>query len=53
MRKFALKFAMDDSGATAIEYALIASGIAITLLAGISAIATGVNGVFNTVGTNL
>ena len=53
MRKFVLKFAMDDSGATAIEYALIASGIAITLLVGIGAIATSVNGVFNNVGTNL
>ncbi len=31
MRKFVAKFAMDDKGATAIEYGLMASGIAITL----------------------
>lgn len=44
---------MDDRGATAIEYALIASGIAITLLTAISAIAGSLNGVFTSVGTNL
>ncbi len=53
MRKFALKFAIDDSGATAIEYALIASGIGVTLLGAIGGIATGVNGVFTNVGNNL
>ena len=53
MRKFALKFLADDSGATAIEYALLASGIAITLLGGIASIAGGINGVMSTVGGNL
>lgn len=53
MRKFALKFAMDDSGATAIEYALIASGIGVTLITAIGAIAGSLNGLFNNVGTNM
>ena len=53
MRKFALKFLADDSGATAIEYALLASGIAITLLGAIGAIAGGINGVMNNVSGNL
>ena len=34
---------MDESGATAIEYALIASGIAVTLLTAIAGIAGGLN----------
>ncbi len=53
MRKFVSKFVMDESGATAIEYALIASGIAVTLLTAIAGIAGGVNGVFGNVGNNL
>jgi len=53
VRKFVSKFVMDESGATAIEYALIASGIAVTLLTAIAGIAGGLNGVFGNVGNNL
>jgi pilus assembly protein Flp/PilA len=53
MRKFALKYLADESGATAIEYALLASGIAITLLGAIASIAGGVNGVMTDVSGNL
>lgn len=53
MQKFISKFWADDSGATAIEYALLASGIAVTLLGGIASIAGGINGVMTTVGGNL
>ena len=53
MRKFASKYLADDSGATAIEYALLASGIAITLLGAIASIAGGINGVMTNVSGNL
>lgn len=35
MSQFLKKFAKDESGATAIEYALIASGIAVLIIAAI------------------
>jgi len=38
MSNLCLRFFRDDSGATAIEYGLIAAGIAITILAGIQSL---------------
>lgn len=40
-------FVADETGATAIEYALIASGIALAIVASINAIANALNGVFD------
>lgn len=43
----------DASGATAIEYALVASLISITIIAGATAIGASLSGTFTTVGTSL
>jgi pilus assembly protein Flp/PilA len=42
------RFLADDSGATAIEYALIASGIAMAILASLNALGTAIGDFFNT-----
>ena len=39
-------FLLDESGATAIEYAIMAAGIALTIVAAISALGTAVSGKF-------
>ncbi len=36
--KFVAKFAKDESGATAIEYGLIAAGIAVVIIAAVQAL---------------
>jgi pilus assembly protein Flp/PilA len=46
-------FVHDDSGATAIEYALIASGIAGAIIAVVMALGTSLNGMYTTVSTSL
>lgn len=46
-------FLADESGATAIEYALIASGIALAILASVNALGTAINTTFNTISTSL
>ena len=46
-------FLKDESGATAIEYALIGALIAIAIIGGMSALATGINGVFGDATTEL
>ena len=43
----------DDSGATAIEYGLIAALIAVAAIAGMSAVGSGLTGLFNTVSSDL
>jgi pilus assembly protein Flp/PilA len=43
--------AADESGATAIEYGLIASLIAIAIIAGVSAVGTDVNALFISIGS--
>jgi len=48
MNKLLSRFAKDESGATAIEYGLIAAGIGIAILTGIDALATGLNTLFGT-----
>jgi pilus assembly protein Flp/PilA len=47
------RFAADDSGATAIEYGLIAAIVAVGILVGLDAVRDGLNGVFNNVNTKL
>ena len=43
MTKFLSRFMRDESGATAIEYCLIAAGIGIVIVAGINAFAGALN----------
>jgi len=49
MRTFILRLLADERGATAIEYALIASLISITIVTALTTMATYLNSVFNQV----
>jgi pilus assembly protein Flp/PilA len=53
MRRLLKSFFRDDSGATAIEYALIAMGISIVIVASVNGIGTGLNSKFTTISTSL
>ena len=53
MNKLVLRFLRDTSGVTAIEYALIAGGIPIVILAAVQSIGATVNGTFNGVANAL
>ena len=46
-------FLSEEAGATAIEYALVASLISITIIAGATAIGTSLSGTFATVASSL
>jgi len=46
-------FLKDESGATAIEYGLIAAGISIVIVASVNAIGTSLNARFDTISTQL
>jgi pilus assembly protein Flp/PilA len=46
-------FWRDQSGATAIEYALIAGSISIVILAAVSTVGTSLNNTFTSIGTSL
>ncbi|MGA2794409.1 MAG: Flp family type IVb pilin [Roseiarcus sp.] len=47
------KFVANESGATAIEYALIASLIAVAIIVSITVLGTQLQNTFNEVGSNL
>jgi pilus assembly protein Flp/PilA len=47
------KFVDDESGVTAIEYALIASLIAVFIITAVQTVGTKVSTVFNEIGTTL
>jgi len=53
MSKFVTRFMSDESGATAIEYGLLAAGIGIVILTGIGLVATGLNNNFTAVSNAL
>lgn len=53
MRAVVARFAQDESGATSIEYALMAGIIALGIIVSVSALPTSLNGFFNNVTTNL
>ena len=53
MRKLLSKFLCDESGATAIEYCLIAVGISIVILAAVNGIGSTLNTSFTSVNTSL
>ncbi len=46
-------FLMDESGATAIEYGLIAAGIAVAIIAAVQGLGTALNSTFSSVSTAL
>ena len=48
-----LRFLTDDSGATAIEYGLIAAGISVAIIAVVQALGTNLNTTFSSVSSAL
>jgi pilus assembly protein Flp/PilA len=53
MKRLLLKFWSNESGATAIEYGLIAAGIALAIIAAVNGLGTNLNTVFSSVNTSL
>lgn len=49
MKNLVLKFFADESGATAIEYGLIAAGIAVVIITAVQLVGTNLTGTFNKV----
>ena len=49
MKKFAARFLKDESGATAIEYGLIAAGISVAIATIVGTLGTKVSGTFTTI----
>ena len=53
MKNLVARFVKDESGATAIEYGLIAAGIAVVIITAVNLVGTNLVGKFNTVSTAL
>jgi pilus assembly protein Flp/PilA len=53
MRRLFLRFLADQSGATAIEYCLIAAGISIVIVVAVNGIGTALNSKFTSVNSSL
>lgn len=53
MRTLVLKFLRNEQGATAIEYGLIAAGIAVAIIATVQGLGTNLNNTFSTVSAAL
>jgi pilus assembly protein Flp/PilA len=53
MRRLLLRFLRDESGATAIEYCLIASGIALAIVVTVQGIGPQLNTKFTSINTSL
>ena len=53
MSKFVTRFLKDESGATAIEYGLIAALIAAVIIGALTTIGTNLNGTFTTIGNKV
>ncbi len=53
MSKFVTRFLKDESGATAIEYGLIAALIAAVLIAALTSIGTSLNNKFHDIATSV
>ena len=53
MRRLILRFLRDESGATAIEYCLIASGIALAIVVTVQGIGPQLNTKFSSVNSSL
>ena len=53
MNRIIAKFFSDESGATAIEYGLIAAGISIAIIAVVNGLGTNLNNKFDAINTSL
>ncbi len=53
MKTLILRFIKEESGATAIEYGLIAAGIAIAIITAVQGVGTQLSTNFNTISTSL
>ena len=53
MKNLIARFVKDESGATAIEYGLIAAGIALAVIAAVQGVGTSLRGTFTSISTNL
>ncbi len=53
MKNLLARFVKDESGATAIEYALIAAGIGIAIITAVNTLGTAIASKFNSIGTSL
>ena len=53
MNKLVLRFLKDKSGATAIEYGLIAAGISVAIIAVVNGLGTQLNNTFTSISTQL
>ena len=53
MKKLIARFVKDESGATAIEYGLIAAGISIAIIAAVNGLGTNLNSKFTDINSSL
>lgn len=53
MTNFLLKFLRDESGATAIEYGLIAAGISLAIIAAVNGLGTSLSSKFKSINSSL
>ncbi|MBB5047364.1 pilus assembly protein Flp/PilA [Rhodopseudomonas rhenobacensis] len=53
MKNIVARFLKDESGATAIEYGLIAAGIALAIITAVNTVGTNLTGKFTSVGSAL
>ena len=53
MKEFLKKFAQNESGATALEYGLIAAGVGLVVYGGASYLGDSLGDTFRTIGTNV
>jgi pilus assembly protein Flp/PilA len=53
MKNLIARFVKDESGATAIEYGLIATGIALAVIAAVNGVGTSLSTTFTKVSTSL
>jgi pilus assembly protein Flp/PilA len=53
MKNLIARFVKDESGATAIEYGLIAAGISLAIIAVVNGLGSNLSGKFTTINTSL
>jgi pilus assembly protein Flp/PilA len=53
MKRLVLKFCSDESGATAIEYGLIAAGISLAIIAVVNGLGTNLNDKYTSINNSL
>jgi len=53
MKKILMEFVADESGATAIEYGLIAAGIALAIITAVNGVGTALKTKFGVISTSL